>query len=163
MNTKSNGQHQLERFWRYRCSMVFSYFGNAPTLENMACEKDESQPRPLFFFCEVRESSESQKHGQAIPLTHIDTQKWRILSYFVVWISPLFSPLFAVSKLRNFGVRGRGGSPKSGCGSVSGWCCDCAGAAADHGTNVGTNVGTPGWKPHLRPQTVPLRHHSSRS
>lgn len=116
-----------------------------------------------FFFCEVRESSESQKHGQAIPLTHIDTQKWRILSYFVVWISPLFSPLFAVSKLRNFGVRGRGGSPKSGCGSVSGWCCDCAGAAADHGTNVGTNVGTPGWKPHLRPQTVPLRHHSSRS
>jgi len=49
----------------------------------------------------VRESSESQKHGQAIPLTHIDTQKWRILSYFVVWISPLFSPLL---QFQNFEI-----------------------------------------------------------
>ena len=146
MNTKSNGQHQMERFWRYRCSMVFSYFGNAPTLENIACEKDESQPRPLFFSVRCASQVRAKKHGQAIPLTHIDTQKWRILSYFVVWISPLFSPLLQFQNFEISEVRGRGGSPKSGCGSVSGWCCDCAGAAADHGTNVGTNVGTPGWE-----------------
>ena len=83
MNTKSNWQHH---FFRYRCSRVFLYFGTAPTLENVA-----SQPRPLFS-CEVRESSESQKHGQAIPLTHIHMQKWRILSVFFVWISHDFTP-----------------------------------------------------------------------
>lgn len=138
MNTKSNWQHH---FFRYRCSMVFLYFGTAPTLENVA-----SQPRP-FFSCEVRESSESQKHGQAIPLTHI-LQKWRILSFFSCG-SHMISPLRPRPRPRRvpeerlrFRLR------------VVLRLRRCRSGPWNQRWN--------GWKPHLRPQTVPL-HHSSRS